>query len=74
ARIVASISGQKRSASRTAIEFVLSNPAVSAAIVGIRTAEQLEDVVGQTEETKLSTAEKNLLSQAVHANYYESHR
>ena len=74
ASAIASISGNERTNAQTAIGFVLQHFAVSSAVVGMRTVEQLEDIV-QTPDT--SVPDKNeisFLNQALPANYYDAHR
>src|SRR6185312_8301279 len=39
------ISGEARKNSQTALQFVLQQPAITAAVVGIRTLDQLQDVI-----------------------------
>jgi aryl-alcohol dehydrogenase-like predicted oxidoreductase len=74
AAAIRNISGDERSASQTAIRFVLSNPAITSAVVGIRTQQQLEEAVGATNTPLLTDDELKLLSQSVPVNYYEQHR
>ncbi len=40
---IRALSSEKRSPAQTAIRFVIQNPAISSAVVGIRTLDQLED-------------------------------
>lgn len=67
-------SGHERSASQTAIQFVLSNPAITSAVVGIRTRQQLEEAVRATSAPLLTENELKSLSQSLPVNYYEQHR
>lgn len=71
---VRSIVTPQRNAAQTAMQFVLQQPAVSSAVVGIRTAEQLEEAVSAVDAPELSKEEKNRLTQAVEINRYEQHR
>jgi aryl-alcohol dehydrogenase-like predicted oxidoreductase len=68
------ISGKNRSAAQTAIRFVLSNPAISAAVVGIRTAEQLREAVESVNTPGLTEGEVKMLQQSLPINYYDQHR
>jgi aryl-alcohol dehydrogenase-like predicted oxidoreductase len=71
---VQSIANDKRDPSQIAIQYVLSNPAVTSAIVGIRTMEQLEEAIKTLDVPALSTNEIHLLQQAVPLNFYTEHR
>jgi aryl-alcohol dehydrogenase-like predicted oxidoreductase len=73
AAAVASCSGPQRSAAQTALQFVLQHPAVSSAVVGWRTPEQLEDVLGTGVVIPLSNGELGKLGSAVNTNYYDQH-
>jgi len=74
AKAVNSISNKERDAAQTAIQYVLNNPAVTSAIVGIRTMEQLEDAAKTLETPELSEEEFEILSHAIPVNIYEQHR
>ena len=69
-----SIASSKRNSAQTAIQFVLNHSAVTSAIVGIRTIEQLEDAVNTIDVPTLNESELNLLQQAVPQNFYTEHR
>jgi aryl-alcohol dehydrogenase-like predicted oxidoreductase len=72
AEAVRKIAGGQRSAAQTAIGWVLNNRAITSAVVGIRTGEQLRDAVGVT--PSLSSGEIEMLNEAIPVNYYEQHR
>lgn len=74
AAAIASLSESKRSAAQTAIQFVLSNSAVTCAVAGIRTMQQLEEVAGSSEVTALTPEEAELLRRSVQRRVYEQHR
>lgn len=74
AKAVKSLSNNQREASQIAIRYVLQNPAVTSAIVGIRTMEQLNDAIKTINIPALSDDEMNVLKQSVPANYYDQHR
>jgi aryl-alcohol dehydrogenase-like predicted oxidoreductase len=74
ATVVASLSGEERNEAQTALQFVLQNSAVTSAVVGVRTMEQLEDAVEALNAPQLTPQEVDILKQAVHINYYEQHR
>ena len=68
------VGGDKRSASQTALRYVIQNPAISSAVVGIRTPEQFDDISKVGSTPALTKAEINFLKETVKANYYEQHR
>lgn len=74
AAAVAQVSGAERSAAQTSIQFVLDNPAITSAVVGIRTADQLEEAVETISARKLTPAEKETLTRSILANQYLEHR
>jgi len=71
---IKSISGKKRNKAQTAIQFVLKNPAVTSAIVGIRTKDQLREAVEAMDQPTLNEEEYGTLSEAIPVNFYEQHR
>jgi aryl-alcohol dehydrogenase-like predicted oxidoreductase len=74
ATAVASLSGEQRTAAQTTLQFVLDNPAITSAIVGIRTMKQLEDAVKASTAPQLTPHEIDILKQSVRVNFYEQHR
>lgn len=68
-----SISGKHRTASQTAIRFTLHHPAITSAVVGLRTEAQLMDAAGTMETAGLTGEEMNKLTQILPANRYDSH-
>lgn len=71
---VKNMAGTKQTQSQTALRFVLDNPAISSAVTGIRTMEQLEDIATAWKNTALSAAESALLQEVLPVNKYEEHR
>ncbi|MEO6838910.1 MAG: aldo/keto reductase, partial [Ginsengibacter sp.] len=65
ANAVKLISSNKRSAAQTAIQYVLKNPAVTSAIVGIRTMEQLKEAVETINLPPLNEEEMKILRESV---------
>jgi aryl-alcohol dehydrogenase-like predicted oxidoreductase len=63
-----------RTEAQTALQFVLSHPAITSAVVGIRTLPQLEEAAGVPEALPLTAAEIKILSEAIPANLYDQHR
>lgn len=74
AAAVHAVSNEKRNAAQTAIRFVLQHPAVTAAVAGIRTMQQLEEAVGALQTPPITEPDMNLLQRSVVANQYEQHR
>jgi aryl-alcohol dehydrogenase-like predicted oxidoreductase len=74
AQAIQSLSSDKRSAAQTAIQFVLNHPAVTSAIVGMRTMEQLEEGEGTLRAPMISNPETEFLKNALPVNYYKEHR
>jgi aryl-alcohol dehydrogenase-like predicted oxidoreductase len=68
------VSNDQRNAAQTAIRFVLQHPAVTAAVAGMRTMQQLEEAVGALSTPSLTEAALTTLRQSVVANEYEQHR
>jgi aryl-alcohol dehydrogenase-like predicted oxidoreductase len=64
----------QRNAAETAIQFVLRNPAVTSAVVGVRTTSQLKDVVRIFDKRPLTDEEHHELENSVSANGYAMHR
>jgi aryl-alcohol dehydrogenase-like predicted oxidoreductase len=74
ANAIKKISGKERSAAQTAIGFVLNNTAITSAIVGIRTQEQLQEAIQAVQTPGLTDNEMKMLNESVPVNYYEQHR
>jgi aryl-alcohol dehydrogenase-like predicted oxidoreductase len=74
AAAISSLSGNKRGKTQTALQFVLQQPAVTSAIVGIRTIEQLDEAIKTIESPPLKQEELVNLQDAIPKNYYKEHR
>jgi len=74
AAAIHSLSSAERQPAQTAIQFVLSHPAISSAVVGIRTREQLHDALDVIKTAALNEEELTLLQNSVPVNHYEQHR
>jgi aryl-alcohol dehydrogenase-like predicted oxidoreductase len=74
AKAIQSVSSNERNAAQTAIQYVLKNPAVTAAVVGIRTMEQLKEAVETIDKKPLTEEEMKILKESVPVNFYEQHR
>ena len=74
AKAIESVTSPNSSAASTAIRFVLHNPAITAAVVGIRTVDQLTDSIAVVTDQPLTQHTVQLLSNSIAVNYYEQHR
>jgi len=74
AAAVQSISNDQRNAAHTALRFVLQHPAITSAVAGIRTMQQLEEAVAALGSSLLNEEEIAKLNGAVTPNQYEQHR
>lgn len=73
-KAIKSISSKERNAAQTAIQYVLENPAITAAIVGMRTMAQLKEAVGTINTPWINDKEIKMLRESVPVNFYEQHR
>jgi aryl-alcohol dehydrogenase-like predicted oxidoreductase len=64
----------KQSATDTAIQFVLRHPAVTSAVIGTRTVEQVTALRHASNSSSLTANELNQLENIVQKNKYEQHR
>ena len=64
----------KRNPAATAIQFVLRHPAVTSAVVGMRTIAQLEDAIATVSVTQMTSEEYLSLQNSIKANFYAMHR
>lgn len=74
ANAVHAISNEQRTPAQTAIRFVLQNPVITSAVVGIRTMQQLKEVSGASDAPSLTADEMQLLSKSAKQITYEQHR
>lgn len=72
--IVQKITTDKRGASQIAIRYVLQHPAVTSAIIGMHTLQQLEEAVKTIELPQLSESEMDFLKKNIPPNFYQEHR
>jgi aryl-alcohol dehydrogenase-like predicted oxidoreductase len=74
AAAVKALSGNQRNTAQTALRFVLHHPAITTAVAGIRTMQQLEEAVAVFKTPLLTENDLSTLQHAVVANMYEQHR
>jgi aryl-alcohol dehydrogenase-like predicted oxidoreductase len=71
-KTILDVSDFNRTPAQTAIQYVLQHPSVASAIVGVRTKQQLDEVV--KEVNALTEEELRSLKKAAAPNRYEQHR
>jgi aryl-alcohol dehydrogenase-like predicted oxidoreductase len=69
-----SVTPENSSPATTAIRFVLQHPAITSAVVGIRTGQQLIDAVRAVSAGPLSPGEMSVLTDSIPVNQYDQHR
>ncbi|TGE14412.1 aldo/keto reductase [Hymenobacter elongatus] len=74
AALVVEVAGTSRSPAEVAVDFVLREPVVASAVVGIRTAVQLSAALQAARRLPLSAADLQALRQLLPPNAYEQHR
>ncbi|WP_161887942.1 aldo/keto reductase [Pontibacter russatus] len=74
AEAVRKTAGIQRTAAEVAARFVLHHPAITSAVLGIRTEEQLGDALQVAEAAPLKEADLEQLRQAAKPILYEQHR
>jgi aryl-alcohol dehydrogenase-like predicted oxidoreductase len=74
AAAIRQVAGNSRSAAEVAGRFVLQHPAVTSAVLGIRTPAQLEAAIQLADAGSLEAAAMQALRQAIPPNTYQQHR
>jgi aryl-alcohol dehydrogenase-like predicted oxidoreductase len=74
AATVKSVSGSKSNALETSVHFVLKNPAISSAVIGIRTEAQLKEALAIRGADSLPEDQMETLRNILPANKYIDHR
>ena len=74
AAVVHGISNKERSATQSAIKYVLHNKAVTSAVVGMRTIEQVEEAINTLNVPDLTPSEMEKLKNVLKPNTYKEHR
>ena len=74
ANAVHALTSEKRKSAQTAIRFALHHPAVTCAVAGIRTLDQLQEIVETSAIPTLTEEEMNSLKNILRPNTYEQHR
>ncbi len=63
-----------KSQAETALRYVVDNQAITSAVVGIRTLQQLQDALAGANTTPLNTAQWQALQELWEGNFYKEHR
>jgi aryl-alcohol dehydrogenase-like predicted oxidoreductase len=74
AKAIIDTAGIKRSETEAALQFVLHHPAVTAAVVGVRTWEQVEECIRAAGGQPLTDDEVGKLKEVLEPNSYMDHR
>jgi len=74
ATVIGTLAGKDKSKTAIALGYVLNHPAISSAITGVRTIQQLENIVDASTKTDLDRIWFEKLQQTIKANYYKEHR
>lgn len=73
-KAIKKLSHEDRTEAQTALRWVLSNEAISSAVVGIRTEKQLFEIAETMKTPELTKAEKETLDQVLTPKTYLEHR
>ena len=68
------VAGDKRKPAEVAVRYTLHSPAITAAVLGIRTQEQLADALLSGSSAGLTDDETEMLRKLLPANRYTEHR
>ncbi|MGV3589863.1 MAG: aldo/keto reductase [Adhaeribacter sp.] len=74
AKAVTQSTNQNMNAAAVAVKYVLGNPAVTTAVLGIRTEAQLKDALQVLHTNPLPTETRQVLAQVLPPNIYDQHR
>jgi len=74
AMAVDSVSRGGRNATQTAIRYVLRHPAITSAVVGVRTSEQLQEAVKTSASPPLADTDIEVLRNSIRQITYKDHR
>ena len=74
ADVVKKIAIRDSNDAQIAIQYVLQNPAINSAIVGMHTMKQIEDAISAIELPPLSNFDMEILRNEIPVNFYKDHR
>ena len=72
--IIQLLVNDNRTAAQAALRFVIANPSITSAIVGVSRREQLNEIAGTMESDELTVDEFNILRLSMPAKVYDQHR
>ena len=73
-KAVQAVTPPNSNAATTAIRFVLQQPAISSAVVGVRTENQLKEVLQAIGKSEISVIALNTLNESIRCLFYDQHR
>jgi aryl-alcohol dehydrogenase-like predicted oxidoreductase len=73
-KAVQAVTPPNSNAATTAIRFVLQQPAITSAVVGVRTEPQLKEVLQAIGNSEISAPALNALNESIRCLYYDQHR
>ncbi len=74
ANVTKNFSNELRTVAQTAIRYVLKQPAMSSAVIGISKEKQLKEIATTTETPEISDDEYKIIQESVEALLYDQHR
>ena len=74
AEIIATLAATDLNKTAIALGYVLNHPAIGSAITGIRTIQQLENIIEASTKTDLDSNRIEKLQKAIKMNCYKEHR
>jgi aryl-alcohol dehydrogenase-like predicted oxidoreductase len=74
ANVVKGIAGSSRTPTEVSLQFIWKNPAITSAVVGIRTMDQLQSAIAASSAATLAPDEYLHISNVLTANQYAEHR
>ncbi len=73
-KAVQAVTPPNSNAATTAIRFVLQQPAITSAVVGVRTEPQLKEVLQAIGNSEISAPALNALNESIRCLFYDQHR
>ncbi len=74
ASLIATLAGKDLNKTAIALGYVFNHPGITSAITGIRTIQQLENIIDASAKMSLDRNRFEKLQKAIKANYYKEHR
>jgi len=73
-KLTTAIKNMRRDSTAIALGYVLNHPVISSAVAGIRTEEQLDNIITALEKPALTEKQLRDLCDIIKVNYYQEHR